>query len=180
MTPKIQTTRTAEGVAIAAGSFLSGGCLILRSLCSEISKTQANGMIGAMMSISLLAVPTCLDTTLSAAQLCRMWERVFHYGHRALPALALAAGGLYMSIGFREKSKRWPMMIAGFATVLIMPFTWIFMFPTNDLLFAMVAARKEVDFDEARSLVIRWCRLHLTRSMFPLIGSVVGLMASEG
>ncbi|KAF2795019.1 DUF1772-domain-containing protein [Melanomma pulvis-pyrius CBS 109.77] len=152
----MQTTRTAEGVAIAAGSFLSG----------------------AMVSISLLAVPTCLDTTLSATQLCRMWERVFHYGHRALPALALATGGLYMSIGLREKPKRWPMMIAGLATVSIMPFTWIFMFPTNDRLFAMVAAGEaDISFVEARSLVVRWCRLHLTRSMFPLIGSVVGLMA---
>jgi hypothetical protein len=132
-----------------------------------------------MMSISLLAVPTCLDTALSSTQLCHMWERVFHYGHRALPALALAAGGLYVSIGFRERSKRWPMMIAGLATVSIMPFTWIFMFPTNDRLFAMVAAgdANPPSFVEARSLVVRWCRLHLTRSMFPLIGAVVGLMA---
>lgn len=132
-----------------------------------------------MVSISLLAVPTCMDTALSATQLCRMWERVFHYGHRALPALALATGGLYMSIGYKERSKRRPMAIAGLATVAIMPFTWIFMFPTNDRLFAMAAAgdANPPSFVEARNLVVHWCRLHFTRAMFPLIGAVVGLMA---
>jgi hypothetical protein len=131
------------------------------------------------MSISLLAVPTCLDTTLSAFQLVRMWERVFHYGHRALPALALATGGVYASIAFKDQSKRTPMIVAGLATVSIMPFTWLFMFPTNDRLFAMVeAADGEVNFAEARELVVHWCRLHLTRSFFPLIGSIVGLMTA--
>lgn len=177
----MQDTRTAHGVAIAAGSFLSGKSLKLRhifDLVGGVSKAQRD-IIGAMVSISLLAVPTCLDTTLSAAQLCRMWERVFHYGHRALPALALATCGLYMSIARKEKSKRRPLMIAGLWTVSIMPFTWIFMFPTNDRLFAMVAAgeAQAPSFTEARGLVVRWCRLHLTRSMFPLIGAVVGLMA---
>lgn len=130
-----------------------------------------------MVSISLLAVPTCLDTTLSAKQLCHMWGRVFHYGHRKLPGLALATGGLYVFIGYKEKSKRWPMIIAGLWTISIMPFTWLFMFPTNDKLFAMEAAGDaDVSFVEARNLVVHWCRLHLTRSMFPLIGSVIGLM----
>lgn len=55
------------------------------------------------------------------------------------------------------------------------------MFPTNDRLFAMVAAGdvNPPTFVEARSVVVRWCRLHLTRSMFPLVGTIVGLMAKD-
>jgi hypothetical protein len=175
----MQNKHITQSVAIATGSFLSGTSVKPRSSSPKRkAKPCTHHMTGAMMSISLLAVPTCLDTTLSATQLCRMWERVFHYGHRVLPAIALATGGIYMSIGLRDKSKRLPMVVAGLATVSIMPFTWIFMFPTNDRLFAMVAAGDaDIDFAEARGLVIRWCRLHLTRSFFPLIGSVVGLMA---
>ncbi|KAK1561224.1 uncharacterized protein LY79DRAFT_689995, partial [Colletotrichum navitas] len=57
-------------------------------------------------------------------------------------------------------------------------FTWIFMALTNNTLFELYTSGQSclpVDCSWAKSLLRRWSQLHLTRSLFPLTGAVVGL-----
>ncbi|KAK6206285.1 hypothetical protein QIS74_13704 [Colletotrichum tabaci] len=156
---------TINAVAVLTGSFLSG----------------------AMMSLSLVAVPVLLDTTSSSPQLFYQWVRLYHYGHRVLPGLSLGTLALYAFAGAlsRAAGRPWAVYaLAGAITVAMIPFTWIFMAPTNNTLFELHASSQSVgvmaEVDGAKGLLRRWSLLHLTRSLFPLTGAVVGLSSIVG
>lgn len=63
-----------------------------------------------------------------------------------------------------------------------MPFTWTVMAGTNDRLFRArakgVEGKLEGGMEEVRGVVRRWNRLHVVRSLFPLVGAVVGLLGT--
>ena len=136
-----------------------------------------------MMSLSFIAVPVLLEATKDAPQLLYAWVRVYHYGHLALPTLSVGTFLMYMYAAFRGNSKRRGVLAAaGLATVAMVPFTWIFMVPTNDELFRLEAASSAtgqslIGFEGVRDLIVAWSKLHVTRSLMPLMGAVLG--ASE-
>lgn len=146
-----------------------------------------------MASLSLIAVPVLLDTvpSTSAPLLLRAWARMYHYGHLALPAMAIGTLGLWLhtaATATGAKQRRTAALVAGVVTVLMVPFTWVFMIGTNNELFrleaaaAAAAARSERvmeigDGAGVRALVALWARWHLARSVFPLAGAVVGAVA---
>jgi hypothetical protein len=71
--------------------------------------------------------------------------------------------------------------VAGAVTVAMLPFTWIFMAPTNNVLFDLEAKSKSAvvtGIAEAQSLLRKWRLLHIARSIFPLAGAVIGLSAT--
>ena len=77
-------------------------------------------------------------------------------------------------------------MAAGL-TLGMIPFTWVFMAPTNGRLFeaqrrglAGVEGKEGGGEGAVRGLVGRWRRLHFVRALFPLAGAVVGLGAAFG
>lgn len=133
-----------------------------------------------MMSISLIAVPVFLDTTSDAPLLFRQWARTYHYGHMALPTMAVGTLALYGSAALgrkRSSSKRWgALALAGLTTVAILPFTWLVMVPTNNELFRLDATQPPLGLGiaQAKELVTHWAWLHFARSLFPLIGAVMG------
>ncbi|KAK4244956.1 hypothetical protein C7999DRAFT_34724 [Corynascus novoguineensis] len=138
-------------------------------------------LAGAMMSLSLISVPVFLDTTSQAPQLFRQWARTYHYGHLALPTLSVCTLGLYVLVAFRKRAARRPWLSslsAGLVTVLMVPFTWVFMVPTNNELFRLEAVSAEdpnvMGLQAATGLVAHWSRLHLARSLFPLAGAALG------
>lgn len=133
------------------------------------------------MSLSLIAVPVLLDTTEHAPQLFHQWARMYHYGHQALPTMAVGTCLLYLyTAGKKRSSKSHQVLIAmaGLATVLMLPFTWLVMIPTNNDLFKLeTVSRSEpnvMSLAEARELVVRWAQMHFTRCLFPLVGAVFG------
>ncbi|CAL8582481.1 hypothetical protein XPA_008141 [Xanthoria parietina] len=56
----------------------------------------------------------------------------------------------------------------------IIPFTFIFLKPTNDVLLAQ-AARTTLSEMEVRALVEKWASLNLVRSGLLVIGTALGL-----
>lgn len=160
---------------------------------------------GAMLSLSLVAVPVLLDTTAAAPQLLYQWTRMYHYGHLALPTTAVATALLYAHAARRAKKEdaaarqsrskphnsssapRWQLLaLAAAATLAMVPFTSLVMVPTNNELFrlqresVMASSADVVGFAEVRRLVVSWSWMHLARSLMPLAGAVLGAVASVG
>lgn len=139
-----------------------------------------------MTSLSLVAVPVLLDSISSAPQLFHAWARMYHYGHQALPTMAVGTFSLWMYVAAKRRSakKPWRMSaLAGLTTVFMLPFTWLVMVPTNNELFGLEAAGSEignVTLGQAKELVVSWSWMHLARSVFPLGGAILGAVATFG
>lgn len=139
------------------------------------------------MNISISSVPVFLDTTDSAAQLYQQWARTYHYGHRVLPAMAVTTLMLYVYTASKKKAANKPwtnLALAGVVTVAMVPFTWLFMARTNNDLFRLEAESRSAtaatfDIGEAQVLVLFWSGLHMMRSLFPLMGAVIGMNTSR-
>ncbi|KAL2871732.1 anthrone oxygenase tpcL [Aspergillus lucknowensis] len=131
-----------------------------------------------MLCLSAIAVPVFLDTNADSGQLVRQWSRTYHYGHIMLPAFCIATCSLYAYAGLSRRAtgrKDWGVYAAaGVATIAMVPFTWVVMTPTNNTLFSLEAASAPAELDAVRALVVRWSWLHATRSLFPLLGAIVG------
>lgn len=142
------------------------------------------------MSLSLISVPVFRDTTKTAGQLYIQWARTYHYGHLLLPCLSVSTFLLYQYTAWSKKRagslKQWrSLLVAGIVTVLMVPFTWVFMTPTNNKLFALeemaqINANSVGSLREAQDLVLKWSMLHMTRSMFPLVGAIMGSVVLLG
>lgn len=136
-----------------------------------------------MFCLSAIAVPVFLDTDTQSGHLLRQWARTYHYGHIILPAACIATCGLYAHVALAKRAsgrEHWRTYGTAAATTLAMvPFTWAVMTPTNNTLFrleeAAVASSDPVaDLAAAQALVVRWSWMHVARSLFPLIGAIVG------
>ena len=137
-----------------------------------------------MTSLSLVAIPVFLDSIASAPQLFQAWARMYHYGHQAMPAMAVGTLGLWTYAALKRRGAKEPwraLALAGATTALMLPFTWLVMVPTNNELFRLEAVGTEignVTLGEARALVESWAGMHLARSVFPLAGAVMGAVAT--
>ncbi|KAK4870172.1 hypothetical protein LT330_005226 [Penicillium expansum] len=133
-----------------------------------------------MLCLSAIAVPVFLDTDDTSSHLVRQWARTYYYGHIILPAICIATCGLYGYITLNKRAanrKHWPTYAAaGVTTLAMVPFTWVLMTPTNNTLFGLEKASSETaeDLGAVRRLVVTWSWLHVTRSLFPLLGAIVG------
>jgi Domain of unknown function (DUF1772) len=179
------STIGAQATALVTGSFLSG--MNQRRCCLIAPKVQTNILLGAMMSLSLMTVPVLLDTTTQAPQLFHQWVRMYHYGHQVLPTLAVGTFLLYSYTSVKKRSAKisWRVFaLAGVTTLSILPFTWIFVVPTNNELFRLERVSKVEplvkEIIEAKELVVRWSWLHFTRSLLPLLGVVLGTVGTFG
>jgi hypothetical protein len=135
-----------------------------------------------MASISVIAIPVILETAPQPSLLYCQWAHVYHHGHIILPGMAVAILALYVCAAIREKSlhrlRTTLLLIAGVVTICMVPFTWLFMLPINNILFGLgaeTASGSSSSMAEAKELVRVWSHLHLVRSTFPLIGALIGL-----
>ena len=160
------------------------------------------------MSLSAFVVPVLLDTDRDADHMLRQWARLYYYGHIYLPTLCVATCGLYGYTALSKrvaKSKQWSRYLqAAASTIAMVPFTWIFMAPTNIHLFKLVALDSFSDLGLVRGLVVKWAVsniswrrassilsgpvskqrthadpstaqwLHAARSFSPLVGAFLG------
>lgn len=132
-------------------------------------------------------VPVFLDTDVEPKYLLRHWARLYHYGHIYMPSVCVATVGLYAYTALSKRAannKQWLMYAAAAATTITMvPFTWAMMTSTNDALFQLEsqawapAMASTVDLRSVQEMVVRWTWLHVTRSIFPLIGAILGFVA---
>ncbi|KAK3328625.1 hypothetical protein B0T19DRAFT_425046 [Cercophora scortea] len=143
---------------------------------------------GMMLSISAQTVPVLLETTTNAPQLFRQWTGLYFYGSRIMPTMALGTAVLY---GFAASARRhagsegspsWTTFaLAAASTLSIVPFTFLFMAPTNNELFRLEAATRVAEplvkttVAEAKALLVKWSWLHFVRSLLPLAGAVLGV-----
>jgi len=147
-----------------------------------------------MASLSLIAVPVFLDTTEHATQLVHQWARMYSYGHKALPTMSVGVCILHLYMATSKKrrgaqahsrGRRWLSALAGVSTVLMLPFTWFFMVPTNNELFRLEALSRmdppgvlDMGVADLKGLVGYWAQLHAIRSLFPLAGAILGTFAT--
>jgi len=130
----------------------------------------------------LVTMPVILETSTDGLQLCRQWARAFDYGHVIGPVLCGATTLLhtYAALGRRtppsekaSKTSRWQLM-AGAATLGMVPFTVVAMSSTNSALFDLLA-KASPDLGSVKELVSTWSWLHFVRCMFPFIGAILGV-----
>lgn len=110
---------------------------------------------------------------------------MYHYGHQVLPTMAVGTFVLYGYVSAKKRTagKRWAIFtLAGLTTLSMLPFTWIFMVPTNDELFRLeIVAKTDPNImavSEAKDLVVHWSKLHFTRSLLPLVGAIMGTLGT--
>lgn len=128
------------------------------------------------MCLSIIAIPVLLDTSTSSNQLLDQFVSLYNYGHKIMPALSIGTSAMYIFVASKKQTAGLPWSINALAaatTIAMVPFTLIFMVPTNNALFALHAS-SEASFDEVRGISVRWQWLHIARSLFPLAGAVVG------
>nr|POE56480.1 anthrone oxygenase gedh [Quercus suber] len=137
-----------------------------------------------MISLSIIAVPVFLDTGPSPGMLYVQWARMYHYGHMVLPTLSILTATCYGYAAWlvRVQKQKWQLFaVAAVTTILMIPFTLLFMTPTNERLFALEKATRSIEstgqlgsLEEARVLIRRWSGLHIMRSLSPFVGAVLG------
>lgn len=138
------------------------------------------------MSLSVIVIPVFLDTDTEPTQLIRHWARLYRYGGFYMPALSVAVTGLYGYSALRKRTsnrKQWLIYAAAGATTITMVlFTLLMMAPTNNILLRMEAlasasaTASAVGLSTVQDLVVRWAWLHVVRSVFPLVGAILGLV----
>lgn len=138
-----------------------------------------------MMALSFLAVPVFLETTTDAKQLLFQWVRMYHYGHQIMPTMAISTFLLHLYTCYeRSKAqKSWAIFgLASAATIIMLPFTWFVMAPTNNQLFLLESASKTgpsvAGIAEVKALVVRWAWMHVWRSLMPLTGVVLATLGT--
>ncbi|KAF2209146.1 hypothetical protein CERZMDRAFT_15414, partial [Cercospora zeae-maydis SCOH1-5] len=137
---------------------------------------------GAMMSLSLLAVPVLLDTNTSGPLLIEQWYTLYHYGHRIAPGMSIATSSLYIAAILirRQERRSWSRYaFAALLTLTMIPFTLTVMASTNNTLFQLHTQQAHISaasvaLSDAQELVKRWSHLHMARSLFPLMGALAG------
>jgi hypothetical protein len=130
-----------------------------------------------MMSLSAFVIPVFLGTNSDAGHTTRQWALLYHYGRTYMPALCIATCGIYGSaiLGKHKASRKYAFAIA--STIAMVPFTWLAMAPTNNMLFGLEEASRSGSVIEpslVRGLAVKWAWLHVARSLFPLLGAFLG------
>lgn len=132
-----------------------------------------------MLSMGAIAVPTMLGTNQSATQLLNQFKCFFGHGHRyAAPTVLVAA--LLHAFTAHVSGTAWKLSaIAAVITVLPWPYTGLVLAPINQTMFRWRAGTTTVPLSSVQEKFRQWNRLHVLRSMFPLVGALVGLAALD-
>lgn len=137
--------------------------------------------------LSLLAIPGLLSTTTPVPNqlLAQQWAGIYNRGKVLGPQTALFGllGYSYLAYERNSRGLSWSKFLwAAGLTLGIVPFTVIFMDPTNQaLLQVAVGGVGAATGEEAlRELLIKWKDLNLMRSSFPLAGAALGLWGLVG
>jgi noranthrone monooxygenase len=128
--------------------------------------------------LSLLGIPGLLAVKAPQQVVATQWAGIYDRGRVLGPVTALIslAGYAYLAYDHSSRGLEWKGLVAaGALSAGIIPFTLIFMAPTNAVLLGVAGGAAEGMSDDAvRELIRKWANLNLARSIFPLAGAVVG------
>lgn len=129
--------------------------------------------------LSVLAVPGLLSTTLpvSTQGLAQQWAGIYNRGKVLGPQTALLSllGYAYLAYQQRSQGRPWHVFAGAAAfTIGIVPFTGIFMAPTNQALLQAAEGASSLGSEAVSQLLHKWKDLNLIRSLFPLAGAALG------
>lgn len=136
--------------------------------------------------LSLLAIPGLLSTTtpVPTQLLAQQWAGIYHRGKVLGPQTALFGllGYGYLAYERSSRGLSWAKFVwAAGLTLGIVPFTVVFMDPTNQALLQVAAGVGAATGEGAlRELLVKWKGLNLMRSIFPLAGAALGLWGLVG
>ena len=128
----------------------------------------------------------------------RQWDAIYERGKRIVPTTALAAAGVFAYLAWQSSKSGGPnaskatklYAVAAVTNASFVPWTLLFLLPTNSKLKAMlretagVSALKEISEAgvakglSSKELVHYWGTLNLQRAFLPMVGTLTGLWAS--
>ncbi|PVI02102.1 hypothetical protein DM02DRAFT_653856 [Periconia macrospinosa] len=159
----------------------------LDSTLGSVAAFTSAFLAGGMNLVSMLAVPMILATTPpDASLLLRQWHFVFNSGHKLGPKLAVTSGLIYWSAAWaaRERGKTLALYASsGVLTMSMIPFTWLFILRVNSGIFLEIEKDRSggpTDLAHAQNLVRRWRKLNIARTLFPIVGAILGLLTVAG
>ena len=135
-----------------------------------IATLSASLFCGASIYINLVEHPARVScgTNLAVTEFAPSYKRA------TVMQVSLAAIAFISSLAawLMHSGTYW--LIGGISIVLVIPFTIIFLLPTNNIL---LSSSLNKDSDYARSLLDRWGKLHAVRSVLSLVSVVFFLLA---
>ncbi|KAF4465199.1 hypothetical protein FALBO_7968 [Fusarium albosuccineum] len=132
---------------------------------------------GAIAALSLVGIPAALSAPSTSAT---VWASIFNHGVAIVPKFAGTAAIAYLFAAYdaHQNGRSWKGLVAGAVlTVAIVPYTMVFMTPTNNLLLGAAQETLAASKEEVARLIGKWSTLNLIRSLFPLAGTVAGFRA---
>ena len=111
----------------------------------------------------------------------QQWGQIFNLGVRVAPPMGVTAASTLLYAAYQNYQSdaddlRWKGLVTtAVGTLLIIPFTLIFMNATNQRLIAGNEGRSKLGDGEIRTLLGRWGDLNMVRGVFPFVAVLVGL-----
>ncbi|CAH0037811.1 unnamed protein product [Clonostachys rhizophaga] len=143
----------------------------------------ATGVIGAgwlsgtIANFSIIGMPTAQSIPQSALEI---WHGMFTRGMAAMPKVAgtVALAYAYAAYDSHSRGASWKGYLTAAALVVsIVPFTIVFMTPTNNTLLAAVSGQSVLSQATLSELIQKWSFLNITRSFLPLLGAATGFVS---
>ncbi len=128
---------------------------------------------GAAVYINLVEQPARLS--LGGRMAVTEWRPSYKRGTRLQAPLALIGSVSALLAWSTDHDRAW--MIGGLLFVLVIPFTFIAIFPTNQRL---ESQNLDLSSEEAVRLLRRWGRLHAVRSVLSGVALLIFLLTLSG
>lgn len=105
----------------------------------------------------------------------RQWQLAYHAGARTMPRVAALTALGHAVVAWQQAARgaEWRGLAAAAAlTVAIVPFTFVFIMPTNNALEREIAREaKTMSQATAVGLLQKWARWNMLRSVLPVVGA---------
>jgi len=128
---------------------------------------------GAAVYINVVEQPARLS--LGGRLALTEWRPSYKRGTRLQAPLAVIGSVSALPAWSTDRDRGW--MIGGLLSILVIPFTFIAIFPTNQRL---ESEDLDVSSEEALHLLRRWGRLHAVRSVLSGVALLVFLLTLSG
>ncbi|KAH6667369.1 hypothetical protein B0J14DRAFT_704472 [Halenospora varia] len=164
------------------------------SIAQVVGSSGALWLSGNIASVSMFTVPAIRlahsKDGLSSVVLAKLWEDIYEAGKATNPPVAAAVTSSFAYLAWSSRGgahlpKNCSQLygLAALLTIGIVPYTLMFMLGTNNKLSAKAKRQSGAvsvpAYDDAfAKLIDRWSTLNLCRSLLPLFGGVVGLVAT--
>ena len=143
-------------------------------MIAEILATLAAAVFfGAAVYVNLVEQPARLS--LGAQLAVAEWRPSYKRGTRLQAPMALIGSLSALGAWLSNHDRGW--MLGGILFILVIPFTLIAIFPTNQRL---ESQDLDISSDEAKHLLRRWGRLHAVRSVLSGVALLIFLLTLSG